>query len=137
MCEVRRHGDRTTATIVGMAAKDELGRAGEDRAAAHLVKCGWRLVDRNWRCREGELDIVALDHDELVVVEVKTRRGMGFGHPLEAVDRRKRDRLWRLAMAWAVMHPEYAHGRSLRLDAIAIIGPDPTTAKIEHVVDLR
>lgn len=120
-----------------MAAKDELGRAGEERAVAHLEKRGWRVIERNWRCRGGELDIVALDDEALVVVEVKTRRGMGFGHPLEAVDARKRTRLWRLAMAWAVAHPEHARGRELRLDAIAVIGPEPASAKVEHVVDLR
>ncbi len=120
-----------------MAQKDVLGRAGEDRAAAHLEKRGWRLLERNWRCRQGELDIVALDGDELVVVEVKTRRALGYGHPLEAIDERKRARLWRLAMAWAVAHPELASGREIRLDAVAVIGGDAATAKLEHVVDLR
>jgi len=120
-----------------MAAKDETGRAGEDRAAVHLERKGWRLLDRNWRCADGELDIVALEDEELVIVEVKTRRGMGFGHPLEAVDARKRARLWRLAMAWAAAHPQIARGREVRLDAIAVLGPEPATAKIEHVVDLR
>ncbi len=120
-----------------MAAKDELGRAGEARAAAHLERLGWQVLDRNWRCRDGELDIVALDAGELVIVEVKTRSGLGFGHPLEAIDRHKRNRLWYLAMAWAHAHPELAHGRRLRIDAIAVIGPDPARAKVEHVVDLR
>ncbi|WP_396656901.1 YraN family protein [Microbacterium sp.] len=120
-----------------MAQKDVLGRAGEDRAAAHLAGRGWRLLDRNWRCRQGELDIVALDGPDLVVVEVKTRRTIGFGHPLEAVDERKRARLWRLAMAWAAAHPELARGREIRLDAVAVIGADAATAKLEHVVDLR
>jgi putative endonuclease len=120
-----------------MAAKDDLGRAGEERAAAHLEKRGCRVLERNWRCRDGELDIVALDGGEIVVVEVKTRRALGFGHPLEAVDARKRARLWRLAMAWASAHPEWARGRDIRLDAIAVIGAEPATAKVEHVVDLR
>ncbi|MFT4230857.1 MAG: YraN family protein [Microbacterium sp.] len=120
-----------------MAAKDVLGRAGEDRAVAHLHKRGWCVLDRNWRCAGGELDVVALDGGELVVVEVKTRSGMGFGHPLEAVDARKRARLWRLAIAWAAAHPDAARGRDIRLDAIAVIGADPATARVEHVVDLR
>jgi putative endonuclease len=120
-----------------MAQKDVLGRAGEDRAAAHLEKRGWQLVERNWRSHQGELDIVALDGEDLVVVEVKTRRGVGFGHPLEAIDARKRARLWHLAMAWAVDHPDVARGREIRLDAVAVIGADIATARIEHVVDLR
>ena len=120
-----------------MAAKDDRGRAGEDRAAAHLERRGWQVLDRNWRCRDGELDIVALEAGEIVIVEVKTRRGTGFGHPLEAIDARKRARLWRLGIAWAVAHPDLARGRELRLDGIAVIGPEPATAKLEHVVDLR
>lgn len=120
-----------------MAAKDELGRAGEDRVAGHLQALGWRVLGRNWRCREGELDIVALEADEIVVVEVKTRRSADFGHPLDAVDERKRRRLWRLAAAWAHAHPEEGRGRAVRVDAIGLIGPDPRTARLEHLRDLR
>jgi len=120
-----------------MAAKDDLGRAGEDRAAEHVRALGWRLLARNWRCREGELDIVAADADEIVVLEVKTRRGEGFGHPLDAVDERKRRRLWRLAAAWVHAHPEEGRGRTLRIDAIGLVGPDPRTARLEHLRDLR
>ncbi len=118
-----------------MADKDVLGRAGEDRAARHLETCGYRVVDRNWRCREGELDIVATHGDSLVVVEVKTRRNDGFGHPFEAVDERKSRRLWRLAMAWISAHPAEAQGRRLRIDVIGVVGPDPSTAALEHLVD--
>lgn len=120
-----------------MAAKDVLGRAGEDRAARYLESCGYRVIDRNWRVRDGELDLVVVRPGELVVVEVKTRRGEGFGHPFEAIDRRKQHRLWRLAFAWIAAHPEHAQGRRLRLDAIAIIGSDPSTASVEHLEDLR
>lgn len=120
-----------------MADKDDLGRAGEERAARHLTERGYEVLDRNWRCRDGEIDIVAHHGSDLVVVEVKTRRGIGFGHPFEAVDDRKRARLWRLGAAWAAAHPEAARGRELRLDAIALIGPDPAHASIEHLEDLR
>lgn len=120
-----------------MADKDILGRAGEDRAVAHLRRRGFTVLDRNWRCAAGEVDIVAADDDELVIVEVKTRRGLGFGHPLEAVDARKRARLWRLANAWASAHPEQARGRAVRIDLIGIVGRDPAEADLEHLVDLR
>lgn len=116
-----------------MANKDDLGRAGEDRAAEHLEANGYAVLDRNWRVPGGELDLIVATPRELVVVEVKTRRGSGFGHPFEAVDARKRSRLWRLAIAWVAAHPEQAQGRRLRIDAIAIIGPDPATAALEHV----
>lgn len=117
-----------------MAAKDDLGRAGEDRAAAHLEATGYRILDRNWRTRGGEIDIVAERGGAIAVVEVKTRRGDLFGDPLEAVDARKRARLWRLAMAWRHAHPESAG--ELRLDAIAITGPDPASAALVHLEDL-
>lgn len=120
-----------------MADKDVLGRAGEERAAHYLAEVGYTVLDRNWRTPGGELDLVVCDGREIVVVEVKTRRGIGFGHPFEAVDERKRRRLWRLAMAWASAHPEHARGRGIRLDAIAIIGAHPGTAVVEHLQDLR
>ncbi|MFS0867295.1 YraN family protein [Microbacterium sp. 179-B 1A2 NHS] len=120
-----------------MAAKDDLGRAGEQRAAQHLAAAGYELLDRNWRCAQGELDIVAASRGDLVVVEVKTRRTEWFGHPFEAVSARKRDRLWRLGCAWIVAHPGAAARRRLRLDVIGITGPDPATAVLEHLEDLR
>lgn len=118
-----------------MAAKDDLGRAGEDRAAAHLTAQGYTILDRNWRCPQGEIDIVAERGGTLVVAEVKTRRSELFGHPAEAVDARKAERLWRLAMAWIVVHPRAARGRMLRIDVIAIVGDDPRVAPLEHLED--
>lgn len=120
-----------------MAAKDVLGRAGEERAAQYLEQCGYVVLDRNWRITDGEIDLVVARRDELVVVEVKTRRGEAYGHPFEAIDQRKQSRLWRLAVAWIAAHPAEAQGRRLRLDAIAIIGPDPATGVLEHLEDLR
>jgi len=120
-----------------MAEKDVRGRAGEERASQHLVAHGYRVLDRNWRCAAGEIDIVAARGGELVVVEVKTRRTEWFGHPFEAVDARKRDRLWRLSCAWIVAHPSVAGRRRLRIDVIGITGDDPATAVLEHLEDLR
>jgi putative endonuclease len=118
-----------------MAAKDDFGRAGEERAAAHLSGAGYAILDRNWRCPQGEIDIVAVRGRDLVVVEVKSRRSDAFGHPLEAIDERKAARLWRLAVAWMAAHPEQARGRRLRVDAIALTGPDVPTALLEHLED--
>jgi putative endonuclease len=119
-----------------MAAKDELGRAGEQRAARHLRAQGYIILDRNWRCPQGEIDIVARSDDVLCVVEVKTRRSDRYGHPFEAIDERKRRRLWCLAFAWAAAHPEAARRREIRLEAIGLIGADADTAQLEHLVDL-
>ncbi|MEV4774674.1 YraN family protein [Microbacterium sp. LWH12-1.2] len=119
-----------------MAAKDELGRAGEERAARHLIDLGYTVLDRNWRCAQGELDIVAVRGAHLAVIEVKTRRSAAFGHPFEAIDGRKRRRLWQLAHAWVEAHPDLARARSVRLEAIGIIGADPACGELEHLVDL-
>jgi putative endonuclease len=118
-----------------MAAKDDLGRAGEERAAQHLIERGYILLDRNWRCARGEIDIVAARGRTLAVVEVKTRRSDAFGHPLEAIDDRKAARLWALARAWVHAHPEQSRGRTVRVDAISVLGPDPATAHVEHLED--
>ncbi|NUU17538.1 YraN family protein [Cellulomonas humilata] len=115
-----------------MRAKDAVGRYGEDVAAAHVVGRGWDVLDRNWRTRDGELDLVALDGDELVVVEVKTRRSIAFGHPAEAVTPRKLARVRRLAAQWLAAHD--VHPRSVRVDVIAVLLPARGAAQIDHLV---
>ncbi len=120
-----------------MADKDALGRAGEMRAVRYLQQAGYAILDRNWRSADGELDIVASEGRTLVIVEVKTRRTALYGHPFEAVDEKKRARLWRLARAWMRDHPSAARGRVVRLDIIGITGADPGTAVLEHLEDLR
>lgn len=120
-----------------MARKDELGRAGEDRAAAYLTGCGYEILDRNWRCADGEIDIVAARDGRVVAVEVKTRSGIAYGHPFAAIDDRKLARMWRLALAWAAAHPDVARRRRIGVDAIAIIGRDPGVGSLEHLEGLR
>jgi putative endonuclease len=77
-----------------------LGRRGERLAAQHLQKLGFVVLSRNWRCREGELDIVATDGHTLVVCEVKTRAGQNFGDPAEAVTEDKIARIRRITGQW-------------------------------------
>jgi putative endonuclease len=119
-----------------MATKDELGRAGEERAAQYLSRRGYRILDRNWRCAQGEIDIVAENGERITVIEVKTRRSVAFGHPFEAVDPRKRRRLWHLAHAWCAAHPDLARGRTIRIEAIGVIGRDMDRAVVEHLEDV-
>src|SRR5437773_321129 len=83
-----------------MRAKDALGREGEQAAVEYLQGCGFRILDRNWRCDGGELDIVAVDRHVLVACEVKSRSGTRYGSPLDAVGKAKQKRLRRLAVAW-------------------------------------
>lgn len=114
-----------------MAAKDDLGRHGEQLAAQFLQDAGYAIVDRNWRCARGEIDLVARDGLETVFVEVKTRSSRAFGHPFEAITAQKLARLRRLAAAWCEVHPG-RHG-SIRIDAIAVIAPRGGSAQIEHL----
>jgi putative endonuclease len=114
-----------------MAAKDDLGRRGEDLAATHLTSKGFVIVERNWRCAHGEIDLVARDGDQIVFVEVKTRSSVSFGHPLEAITVAKLARLRRLAGVWRAAHPE-AGGR-IRIDAVAVIAPFRGPIEIEHL----
>jgi putative endonuclease len=119
------------AREVTMAAKDELGKRGEMLAVAHLEEQGLEVVDRNWRCRQGEIDIVARDGAYIVFVEVKTRSSTTFGTPLEAITREKLARLRRLAATWCAVHPGNHHW--VRIDAIGVLAPIGGAVTIDHV----
>jgi len=114
-----------------MAAKDELGRRGEALAAAHLTARGYRLLERNWRCEIGEIDLVLEHGPETVFVEVKTRSGTGYGHPLEAITVIKLARLRRLASLWCERHG--GARRAVRIDAVSVIAVPGTEPIIEHL----
>lgn len=134
--------DRTTrggAARGGDNARAALGRHGEDLAARHLTAAGFSLLARNWRCREGEIDIVARDGDVLVVCEVKTRRDIGFGTPLEAVTPAKAARLRRLAARWlaATRDARSADGvggfADVRFDVVSVLLPHAGGPVVEHL----
>src|SRR5689334_10178146 len=100
----------------------EVGATGEDRAVAHLARQGMRIVERNYRCKVGELDIVARDNDVLVFVEVRSRRSAEFGSALDAISWRKRHKVTRVAMAYlAARRPRFDEAR---FDVIAITGDE-------------
>jgi putative endonuclease len=102
------------------AARLALGAAGEEQAAAWYRSRGYAVVDRNWRCREGELDLVVRRGSELVFVEVKTRRTDRFGTPAEAVTRAKQRRLRVLARRY--LDTTHERAGSLRFDVVSILG---------------
>ena len=108
-----------------------LGVHGERIAAAYLVHAGLRVLDRNWRCREGELDLVAREGDALVFCEVKTRRGTGYGHPVDAVTPRKQARLRVLAQRWLAVHDE--HASDLRFDVVGVLVRTGRPALVTHL----
>ena len=89
------------------------------------------LLDRNWRCAVGEIDLVLREGDTLVVCEVKTRRSLAQGHPLAAVTPKKANRLRRLAAAWLADHD--VHPRDVRIDMVGIVRPTCGETVVEHV----
>jgi putative endonuclease len=99
----------------------ELGRLGEALAAARLEAAGLRVVTRNWRCREGEIDLVAAGRGLLVFCEVKTRRGHGYGSPAAAVTHTKQARLRRLAAAY--LAASAVPPCRIRFDVVAVTWP--------------
>ncbi|MBC7517404.1 MAG: YraN family protein [Microbacteriaceae bacterium] len=114
-----------------MAAKDDLGRRGEALATEFLRQHGCAVLAQNWRCAQGEIDVIVLDGAETVFVEVKTRSSVTFGHPFEAITAAKLARLRRLAGAWCEANPSL--GRQIRIDAISVIAPLGATPQLEHL----
>ncbi|MFE0190235.1 YraN family protein [Streptomyces sp. NPDC058989] len=108
-----------------------LGRYGEDLAARQLVEAGMRILHRNWRCREGEIDIVASDGDALVVCEVKTRRAGRYEHPMAAVRPEKTARLRLLAERWLERHGGPPPG-GVRIDVIGVLLPPRGAPVVQH-----
>ncbi|MGY1749801.1 MULTISPECIES: YraN family protein [unclassified Modestobacter] len=108
-----------------------LGAYGERVAVRLLTDAGMQVLDRNWRCRHGELDVVARDGDAIVFCEVKTRRGTGFGHAVEAVTADKRRRLRQLARAWLAAHDH--HAPDLRFDVVGVHVPVDGPARVAHL----
>lgn len=116
-----------------------VGQLGEDLAAAHLVADGMTVVERNWRCRHGEVDIIARedraagtnDRRIMVFCEVKCRTGLGFGGPLEAITWAKVRKLRQLAGEWVATHD--ATWRGWRIDAIGVICLPGRPPRLDHV----
>ena len=114
--------------------RKELGALGEKRAVDYLSKKGYRIRERNFRCRAGEIDIVAQDKDCLVFVEVRTRRGSDFGTPEESVDAAKREKLASVALTYLQTHRKLP---SLwRFDVVAIeVDPEGQISRMELIRD--
>ncbi|MEV0280644.1 YraN family protein [Streptomyces sp. NPDC050610] len=108
-----------------------LGRYGEDLAARQLTEAGMAVLERNWRCRDGEIDIVALDGDALVICEVKTRRAGPYEHPMAAVAPAKAARLRRLAERWLDRNGGPPPG-GVRIDLIGVLLPHRGAPIVEH-----
>jgi len=108
-----------------------LGASGEDLAAAWYAERGYRVLDRNWRCNDGELDLVLGAPRLVVFCEVKTRSSGAFGAPFEAVTFAKQRKLRGLAMRWLDAHPH--RGADLRFDVASVYAPRGTEPTIEVI----
>jgi putative endonuclease len=109
-----------------------LGRRGEEIAARHLRRCGYRILERNYRAAGAEIDLVAADRETFVFVEVKTRSSAAFGTLAEAVDERKAARIHRAAGIY--LRHIHAAERPTRFDIVAIIGAG-RTSRLELLKD--
>ncbi|MEF2978770.1 YraN family protein [Subtercola sp. YIM 133946] len=116
-----------------MKAKDELGRRGEQLACDYLSQGGYAVVGRNWRCAQGEIDVIAERGGVTAFVEVKTRSGLRYGHPFEAITVAKLARLKRLSAAWCEACDEGGRPRRIRIDLIGVVAPPGRVASIEHL----
>lgn len=114
-----------------MRAKDGVGAYGEWVAATHLTSAGLTIIDQNWRCDAGEIDIVAMEGETIVICEVKTRSGLGYGSGLEAVTADKSARLRRLGGRWLAEHRQ--PGTDVRFDVVAVHRPHRGAATVEHL----
>lgn len=108
-----------------------LGAYGEAFAANHLTRQGMVVLDRNWRCDLGELDLVLRDGRVLVVCEVKTRSSLAYGAPLEAVTEQKAARLRRLAARWLAEHD--LRPPEVRIDLVGVLVPAGAPVEVDHV----
>lgn len=123
------------ATGPGQGHDQVVGRRGEQLAADYLELLGWRILDRNWRCPAGELDLVALEpgdggRDCLVFVEVKCRTGSGFGDPLEAITVAKVAKLVELSRLWLRSHDMRAP--HVRIDGVGVLAVRGRRPEISH-----
>lgn len=116
-----------------MAQSHRLGSEGEALAAAHLEQDGWRVVARNYRFGHREIDLIARRGRVVAFVEVKTRARLRWGHPLLAIDTRKRAEIERVARVWLDRHGR--RGDEFRFDAIAVYRTDEGTLCVEHLED--
>lgn len=114
---------RPRRKAVGLhGATQKAGRNAEDLAARHIKRHGGRILDRNWRCPQGELDLVVLEKNTLVFVEVKSLASDEFGRPIERVDRRKRRRIERLALQYC--RARRVEPETMRFDVVEILGTE-------------
>jgi len=108
--------------VVKNITTQAIGKRGETQAANYLTQSGYQIIARNFKTYFGEIDIIAQDKDQIVLVEVKTRTSFKFGFPEEAINKRKLIKIKQVGQIWARQHPKLP--QSLRIDLIAILGKE-------------
>ena len=115
--------------------RQRIGARGEDLAVAELERQGMQILARNWRCKLGEIDVVAVEHSNgrhvVVFCEVKCRTGLGFGGPLESITYAKLRKLRQLTAEW--LAGEHTQADDIRLDAIGVLMLPGTPPELTHV----
>jgi putative endonuclease len=114
-----------------MRPSSALGQYGERVAARCLTEAGFEIIETNWRCARGELDIVARDGRTLVICEVKTRSSAAYGDPSEAVGRVKSQRLRGLSLQWLADHP--GQWEAIRFDVVSVLKAGDAPARVRHL----
>lgn len=111
-----------------------LGNFGEAAAAAHLTRQGYHLLERQWRCTAGEIDLVARQGEQLVFVEVRTRRGGSYGSPEESITSDKQTRLIALAYAYLAAH-DLEETTPWRIDVVAVeVDSGGRVCRLNHLI---
>lgn len=116
-----------------MTRKDALGKFGERVAARFLADIGLTILDSNWRCPRGEIDLIAIDGSTLVFCEVKTRSSVRYGDPSEAVGVVKSARLRRLAHMWLDTADRDTVWRTIRFDVVTVLRRPGALAQVRHL----
>lgn len=101
-----------------MYARHELGKEGEEEATKYLEKQGYQIIQRNFECKQGEIDIIAKDKNEYVFIEVKTRQNGHYGRPCEAVNERKQKHIWNATKYY--LHIYKLENQYIRFDVIEV-----------------
>lgn len=111
--------------------RQNLGKSGEETVAEYLEKIGYKILIKNYRCKLGEIDIIARDGSFLVFIEVKTRSGLGYGYPAAAVDVRKQKQISRAAQCY--LAEQQLFDSLARFDVISVLPGDSTRPRIDHI----
>lgn len=127
-------GSRGPDRPLSAPASHDLGPLGEELASRYLIRSGYTILARNYRFGHREIDLIVSQDDVVAFVEVKTRAGLGYGHPLAAITALKRREIERVARSW--IHRNGRPGTQYRFDAVAVLLERPgSEPRIEHLTD--